>query len=84
MDEQTAGARIMELRREIGRHDRLYYVLDTPEISDAEYDVLFRELQELEAKFPGLVTPDSPTRRVGGAPLEKFAQVTHRVPMLSL
>ncbi|HTP67152.1 MAG TPA: NAD-dependent DNA ligase LigA [Geobacteraceae bacterium] len=84
MDEQAAKARADWLRREIGRNDRLYYVLDRPEISDAEYDALFRELRDLEAQFATLVTPESPTQRVGGAPLEKFVQVTHRIPMLSL
>jgi DNA ligase (NAD+) len=83
--ELTAGmARIKELRLEIERHNRLYYVLDRPELSDAEYDALFRELQDMEARFPEMVTLDSPTQRVGGHPLEKFVQVTHRSPMLSL
>ena len=80
----AAEDRIRGLRVEIERHNRLYYVEDRPEITDAEYDALFRELVELENAFPDLVTPDSPTRRVGGAPLEKFEQVTHRIPMLSL
>src|SRR5512136_2077887 len=84
MELNATESRIKELRLEIERHNRLYYVLDRPEISDAEDDALFRELQELETKYPGLVTSDSPTRRVGGAPLEKFAQVAHRIPMLSL
>jgi len=77
-------ARIQELRRQIEHHNRLYYQQDAPEISDAEYDALFRELQQLEAQHPALVTPDSPTQRVGGAPLEKFRQVAHRLAMLSL
>lgn len=72
------------LREEIRRHDYLYYVLDNPEISDREYDRLFRMLEELEATHPTLVTPDSPTQRVGGQPLEKFGQVQHALPMLSL
>lgn len=72
------------LREQIRRHDRLYYVLDAPELPDAEYDRLFRELQSLEERFPDLVTADSPTRRVGGEPLPEFVQVEHRVPMLSL
>ncbi len=72
------------LRREIARHDRLYYVLDTPEIADAQYDTLFRRLQELEEAHPALVTPDSPTQRVGGAPREDFTPVPHAQPMLSL
>ena len=84
MEKHAAETRIGDLRREIERHNRLYYVEDRPEISDAEYDRLFRELLELEKRFPDLVTPDSPTQRVGGAPLEKFTQVTHRIPMLSL
>jgi DNA ligase (NAD+) len=84
MELNTAEARIKELRRKIERHNRLYYVLDRPEISDAEYDLLFRELLELEVQYPELVTPDSPTQRVGGVPLEKFSQVAHRIPMLSL
>ncbi|HEY6871208.1 MAG TPA: NAD-dependent DNA ligase LigA [Geobacteraceae bacterium] len=84
MDGNKAEDRIQELRREIERHNRFYYVLDRPEITDAEYDALYRELVRLEEEFPELATPDSPTRRVGGAPLEKFSQVTHRIPMLSL
>ena len=84
MDVDSAKNRIDKLRRDIERHNRLYYVLDRPEITDAEYDSLFRELLQLEGKFPDLVTEDSPTLRVGGAPLEKFSQVVHRVPMLSL
>ena len=65
-------------------HDRNYYVLDAPTISDAEYDALFRELQSLEREHPALVTPDSPTQRVGGAPRAEFAPVRHAVPMLSI
>src|SRR6266850_7107626 len=61
-----------------------YYVKDTPTLPDAEYDRLFRELQALEEKHPGLATPDSPTRRIGAMPAEAFAQVTHPTPMLSL
>ncbi len=76
--------RIEWLRRELERHNYLYYVLDQPEISDAEYDRLFRELVELEQAHPELVTPDSPTQRVGAPPLEEFGAVTHREPMLSL
>jgi DNA ligase (NAD+) len=76
--------RAEELRREIEDHNHRYYVLDSPVISDAEFDKLFRELTELEAAHPDLVTPDSPTQRVGGAPLEEFKQVVHRTPMLSL
>jgi DNA ligase (NAD+) len=84
MELYEAEARIGELRREIERHNHLYYVLDRPEISDAEYDALFRELMGLETRFPQLVASDSPSQRVGGAPLEKFSQVPHRIPMLSL
>jgi DNA ligase (NAD+) len=76
--------RIKALREEINRHNYLYYVLDSPEISDAEYDRLFDELAELEKKHPELVTPDSPTQRVGAAPLEEFKTVRHSLPMLSL
>jgi len=72
------------LREAIEGHDYRYYVLDAPIIPDAEYDKLFRELQELERKYPELVVPESPTQRVGGAPLSEFSPVTHRTPMLSL
>jgi len=82
--EDAARKRIDELRRQLEQHNRLYYVLDAPAISDAEYDVLFRELQRLEEQYPKLVSPDSPTQRVGGAALDKFSSVTHRLPMLSL
>ncbi|MEW6352625.1 MAG: NAD-dependent DNA ligase LigA [Thermodesulfobacteriota bacterium] len=76
--------RIRELRDLIRHHDLRYYVLDSPEISDTEYDKLFRQLEEIEASHPDLVTPDSPTQRVGGKPLDKFGQITHAIPMLSL
>jgi DNA ligase (NAD+) len=76
--------RIQTLRQEINRHNELYHVLDTPEITDAEYDRLFDELAALEKKHPELVTPDSPTRRVGAPPLEGFKAVRHSLPMLSL
>jgi DNA ligase (NAD+) len=72
------------LRAEIARHNHAYYVLDNPTIPDAEYDKLFRQLQELEQAHPELVTSDSPTQRVGGAPLAQFEQVRHSVPMLSI
>ncbi len=72
------------LREQINRHNYLYYVLDQPEITDAEYDRLTRELEALERAHPELITPDSPTQRVGAAPAEKFAVVVHRRPMLSL
>ena len=68
--EDAAKVRVDELRRQLEHHNRLYYVLDAPVISDAEYDALFRELQRLEEQYPGLVSPDSPTQRVGGAPRE--------------
>jgi DNA ligase (NAD+) len=77
-------ARVTALRREIERHNHAYYVLDQPTIPDAEYDRLFRELQALEAEHPELVTPDSPTQRVGGKPLDAFPKVRHAVPMLSI
>ena len=84
----TIPARIQEraeaLRELLHHHNYRYYVLDQPEVPDAEYDRLFRELQELEAQHPGLATPDSPTQRVGGAVLEGFAKVRHQVPMLSI
>lgn len=72
------------LRTEIEHHNRLYYELDTPQIPDAAYDRLFRELQDIEAQYPELATPDSPTRRVGGAPVAELAPVRHRIPMLSI
>ncbi|MFQ5585330.1 MAG: NAD-dependent DNA ligase LigA [Thermodesulfobacteriota bacterium] len=75
---------VERLREEIGYHNYRYYVLDSPVISDAEYDRLMRRLEELEGRFPDLVTPDSPTRRVGAQPLEAFGAVTHTIPMLSL
>ena len=75
---------IEQLREEINRHNHQYYVLDDPQIPDAEYDRLFRQLQSLENKNPQLITSDSPTQRVGSKPLESFSKVTHQVPMLSL
>lgn len=80
----AAAKRAAELRRLLEQHNRSYYLLDQPEISDAEYDALFRELQELERQFPELLRPDSPTQRVGGAAQDKFATVRHRLPLLSL
>ena len=79
-----AAARVSNLRREIEEHNRRYYQEAAPVISDQEYDRLYRELADLEALFPELAAADSPTRRVGGAPLEEFAQIRHRAPMLSL
>jgi len=84
MDKNAASREIARLREEINRHNRLYYVLDSPVITDAEYDRLMRSLVKLEEEFPSLVTPDSPTQRVGARPLEAFGSVTHTVPMLSL
>lgn len=78
------AARIEALRRELHHHNHRYYVLDDPEIPDVEYDRLFRELAELEAAHPDLITTDSPTQRVGAAPLAAFTEVAHRVAMLSL
>lgn len=77
-------AEIEKLRQEIENHNYLYHVLDNPQISDAEYDRLFKRLKELEAKHPELITPTSPTQRVGATPLKAFAEVVHQVPMLSL
>ncbi len=84
MPSSKFSSRAAELRQEIARHDRLYYEEAAPEITDREYDVLLRELRDLEDAHPELRTPDSPTRRVGGRPLEGFTQVRHRVPMQSL
>jgi DNA ligase (NAD+) len=81
---QTELDRIEHLRREIERHNRLYYVDARPEISDYDYDQLFKELQQLEAKHPDQATPTSPTQRVGGEPIEGFETVTHARPMLSI
>lgn len=72
------------LREEIRRHEHLYYVLDTPEISDADFDKLMQDLKNLEAAHPDLITPDSPTQRVGGKPREGFIKIDHSRPMLSL
>ena len=83
-DEAQAAKRMAELRREISEHDRRYYEEAAPTISDREYDRLYKELVDLEGKFPELVAPGSPTQRVGGKPLQAFAQIQHRVPMLSL
>ena len=76
--------RIRQLRKELLHHEYQYYVLDAPEIPDSEYDRLFRELQALEAQYPEQVAPESPTQRVGGAPLSALAPVRHRLPMLSI
>jgi DNA ligase (NAD+) len=84
MPASNASSRARELRREIARHDRLYYEEAAPEITDREYDALLRELRDLEVAHPELRAPDSPTQRVAGKPLEGFKQVRHRVPMQSL
>jgi DNA ligase (NAD+) len=81
---KTIEREVERLRDDIRRHEHLYYVLDAPEISDFEFDQLMRRLQELETAHPELVTPDSPTQRVGGAPSEEFPKVRHSVPMMSL
>jgi DNA ligase (NAD+) len=82
--EKEAAQRVAQLRHEIEEHNRRYYQEAAPTISDREYDALYRELSDLEKQFPALAAPDSPTQRVGGGPLKAFAQITHRVPMLSL
>jgi DNA ligase (NAD+) len=84
MVDEAIEKQAAELRRLLHRYNYAYYVLDEPEVSDAEYDRLFRELMELEAAYPELVVDDSPTRRVGVTPLDKFESVSHTVPMLSL
>nr|MBA2619122.1 NAD-dependent DNA ligase LigA [Rubrobacter sp.] len=76
--------RIEDLREQVRYHNRRYHIEDAPEVSDAEYDALVNELESLEAEHPELVTPDSPTQRVGGEPLEGFEEIRHAVPMLSL
>ncbi|MDV6341620.1 NAD-dependent DNA ligase LigA [Nitrosomonas sp. Is24] len=81
---QKINQRAQALRAEIELHNYRYYVLDNPSIPDAEYDRLLRELQQIEQDYPQLITPDSPTQRVGAAPLKAFAQITHAIPMLSL
>lgn len=84
MDRETARKRIRELKAQIELHNFEYYVLDSPKIADAVFDVMMRELKDLEDEFVDLVTTDSPTQRVGGAPLGGFTTVRHRIPMLSL
>jgi len=84
MPDKNPKVEIEELRRRINHHNHLYYALDSPEISDAEYDNMMRRLTELEEEHPDLVTPDSPTQRVGAEPLEAFGTIEHTVPMLSL
>ncbi len=84
LEKWAAARRIEQLREEIRHHDYLYFVENNPRISDEQYDHLMRELRELEAAYPALITPDSPTQRVGERPLAGFASVTHTVPMLSI
>ncbi|MEZ0386700.1 MAG: NAD-dependent DNA ligase LigA, partial [Verrucomicrobium sp.] len=84
MESAPASQRAESLRAEINHHNLLYYQQATPEITDAAFDALLRELQDLEKAHPELVTPDSPTQRVGGAPLDGFTQIAHPVPMMSL
>src|SRR5205085_11448568 len=81
---EALGQRAAELRRQLEYHGHRYYVLDDPEISDADYDALLNELRDIEASHPELLTPDSPTQRVGAKPLDKFEPVKHLQPMLSL
>ena len=81
---QPIEQQLTELRATLRHHEYLYHVLDTPELPDAEYDRLMRELRELEAQHPELITSDSPTQRVGAEPLAAFSQIRHEVPMLSL
>ena len=80
----SVSKKIEDLREQLRRHEHLYYVLDAPEITDAEYDASMRELKALEDEHPELVTEDSPTQRVGGKPREGFVKVQHSSPMLSL
>ena len=82
--EKDASRRIEELRQQIRYHEHRYYVLDDPELSDADFDRLMQDLKKLEAEHPELITPDSPTQRVGGKPREGFVKVPHSTPMLSL
>src|SRR6266403_855899 len=84
MERKEAERKIRQLREEIRKHDRLYYEEAAPIISDHKYDRLYEELADLETQFPDLLTPDSPTQRVGGRPLQAFEQVSHLIPMLSL
>src|SRR5919202_504032 len=84
MTRSQATKRVRRLREEIDNHSYRYYVLDDPEVADAEYDALVSELMQLEQEYPDLVTPDSPTQRVGAPPSDQFAPVEHRAPMMSL
>src|SRR5258708_40203151 len=84
LTEAQAKAELKRLADEIGKHDKRYYQEDAPTVSDAAYDALRRRNEEIEARFPTLVRADSPSRRVGAQPSQKFAKVRHAVPMLSL
>src|SRR3989338_841339 len=84
MNGKEAIEELEKLREEINYHNHRYYILDSPVISDAAYDRLFKKLQELENNFPHLITPDSPTQRVGGMPLDEFKTIAHTIPMLSI
>jgi DNA ligase (NAD+) len=84
VEEKQAAKRVAELREQVEEHNRRYHEEAAPSISDRQYDRLYKELVDLEAQFPKLITVDSPTRRVGGKPLRAFEQITHRAPMLSL
>jgi DNA ligase (NAD+) len=84
VSQQSPDERLSWLRKEIRRHEDLYYIHDRPEVTDAEFDRLLHELEALEAQHPDLVTPDSPTQRVAGRPTESFPTVAHVAPMLSL
>jgi DNA ligase (NAD+) len=83
-DTRQIAEKIERLREQIRRHDHLYYIQAKPEISDRDYDLLLDELRQLEQQYPELITPDSPTQRVGGQPIDSFAHITHSVPMLSI
>ena len=84
MNKKEAKKRISSLKAELERHNYVYYVLDDADVSDAEYDAMFRQLEELEAEYPKLITADSPTQRVGSEPSKKFGSITHTIPLLSL
>ena len=84
MEKREAKSKIQSLSTEINKHNHLYYVLDQPIISDGQFDVLLKELKDLESVFPELLLPNSPTQRVGSDPLPSFEQVNHEIPMLSL
>ena len=81
---KSTKARALELREQLNRHNHLYYVVNQPELTDALYDALMQELRGIESEYPDLLTPDSPTQRVGAPPAPEFTEVTHPVPLLSL